>query len=753
MLFPRMTLGRLLRLCLKEMRESLRDRRTIITLLLMPLMIYPLLSLVLNRVIPTDVPVTIESSVRIGVGNSLRDSGIENLILLGFALLQDPNMAPVFLESPREDRLGRAKSSKELNSALPLPMFVQMSDGERQSLRRKSVDVVIVSKLESSNGRTQSANSSALDELLLQAANIKTPINQFNLDLKQLAQSLGKYEIAYRYGDPQSERAFALVERSLLAINLIALDKNGGSGTNIPYTISGSPLVMRHGHAELLTTMIPLVLVLMTMAGAVYPAIDLTAGERERGTMEALVVSPTSAVWILFSKYTAVVTVALLTALANLGAMSLTLWISGVGKLIFGETSLTTATLGQVLVLLILFTMFFAALLLAVTSFAKSFKEAQAYLIPLMLLALTPGVTSLMPGIEFTPVMATLPLVNIVLLAREVLQEGASWSNGVVTLVCNAIYAMAALSLAARLFGASAAVQGSQGSWRDWLTRPAKYREYAAIDQMALLLAVLFPLHFVLTSLNVKSIAYRPIPIYLAIDAIGLWLVLAVIPMAVAWFQKIRWASSFRLTIGVWHHGWVGGLALTLLAIGSWVVQHELTALSLNGGLGFRSQDQMLSVALVNANFLSIPVWIVFFHHVITPALCHELLFRGFVLTSLKRISTVVAILISAILFSLFDMLCSHSLTLDRITPTIAVGLLLGWLATRCQSIWPGVAVRMFILGIPQIFDYYKSSLPAWQAVSISRNHLPVSWTMVGATLLVLGILLINYACQARQVR
>lgn len=152
--------------------------------------------------------------------------------------------------------------------------------------------------------------------------------------------------------------------------------------------------------------------------------------------------------------------------------MSLTLWISGVGNLIFGDAVLTTGTIGQVLILLILFTMFFASLLLAVTSFAKSFKEAQAYLIPLMLLALTPGVTSLMPGIEFTPILATVPLVNVVLLAKEVLQGDASWSTAAVTLVCDCIYAMASLSVASRLFGASAAVQGGQGSWRDWLVQP-----------------------------------------------------------------------------------------------------------------------------------------------------------------------------------------------------------------------------------------------------------------------------------------
>jgi ABC-2 type transport system permease protein/sodium transport system permease protein len=752
MIFPRMTLGRLLRLCLKEWRESLRDRRTIITLVLMPLMVYPLLSLVLNRIIPTDAPIYIESSVRIGIGNSLRESGMETIVLMGYALLQDPKTAPVFIEVPREDRSSGTKLIANSTAALPVPQFVHIADSERQALRRNSADVVIIGKINPSEDEPHPSVSPELNELLTQISKIKELPPQFSLDLKQLAQSLGRYEIAYRYGDPQSERAFALVERSLLALNAMVAAKKSASEPAAPYTISGSPIAMRHGQAELLATLIPLVLVLMTMAGAVYPAIDLTAGERERGTMEALVVSPTSAVWILFSKYTAVVSVAMLTALANLGAMTLTLWISGVGKLIFGESSLTTATVGQVLILLILFTMFFAALLLAVTSFAKSFKEAQAYLIPLMLLALTPGVTSLMPGIEFSPILATLPLVNIVLLAREVLQGDASWNTGAVTLVCNCVYAMAALTVAARLFGASAAVQGSQGSWRDWLTRPSKYKDFATADQMALLLAVMFPIHFVVTSLIFNRIAFTPIPIFLITEAIALWMTLGVIPLGIAWYQKIRWKSSFLLTTGVWTRWEVGIIAIVLLAIGGWAIQHELTAISIKAGLGFRSQDQVLTMALLNANLFSTPVWIAFFHNVITPALTLELLFRGFTLTSLKRVSAITAICTSAVLFGLFEMLASHTLSLDRFFPMVGVGLLLGWLATRSQSIWPSVLVRILMLGVPQVLDYFKSSLPAWQAVSNARNQLPLSWTMIGTACLVLGVILVSYACRAKTV-
>src|SRR5262249_57035274 len=126
----------------------------------------------------------------------------------------------------------------------------------------------------------------------------------------------------------------------------------------------------------------------------------------------------------LFAKYIAVLTVAVLTALVNLGAMAVTLHVSGVGQVVFGA-GLTPLLLVQVLALLLLFAAFFSALLLALTSFARSFKEAQAYLIPLMLLSLLPGMLALLPGMELGGPLAIVPLLNIVLLARDLFARSA----------------------------------------------------------------------------------------------------------------------------------------------------------------------------------------------------------------------------------------------------------------------------------------------------------------------------------------
>src|SRR5207247_335187 len=97
-----------------------------------------------------------------------------------------------------------------------------------------------------------------------------------------------------------------------------------------------------------LAALVPLILILMTITGAVYPAIDLTAGERERGTLEILVAAPVPRFELLTAKYISVWTVAVLTAVVNLVCMTLTILWSGVSNLLPGLGGLSFGLIMQV---------------------------------------------------------------------------------------------------------------------------------------------------------------------------------------------------------------------------------------------------------------------------------------------------------------------------------------------------------------------------------------------------------------------
>ncbi len=731
---------------MKELRESLRDRRTVITLVLMPLLIYPLLSLVLNRVLLSGIAEKAKLQVNFGFTRDVQETALSDLLTTGYTLLYDMDRAPVYtepiLKAGRNDLTITAETELPV---LPHPQLVFVDRDPVSMLRNGSVDLVIMRKAAARELKVEGKALPATVMIPPRSVLQQTDLGQRPLDPEKLLSALGDYEVLYRLNDPISERALQILERSVASLNATTVRRILGRDFETPLRLKATPVSFPSSYSDMLATMVPLVLVLMTMAGAVYPAIDLTAGERERGTMEALIVSPTPTYQLLLAKYSAVVTVSLLTAIANLLAMTITLWASGMGKLIFGEAALSVGLIGQILALLILFTTFFSALLLAITSFAKSFKEAQAYLIPVMLLALTPGVLSLLPGVRFTSTLATIPLVNIVLMARQALTDGVEWNTSMIAVLCTGIYAGAALAVASRLFGANASSHGSQGSWRDLIRRPEEYQDYPRPDQMAMTMAALFPLYFVASS--VLPSTSRLLGTRLAIAAAVSFVLIMGLPILFALYRKLKFWTTFRLYPGSFSQWrwWLPGMLL--LGVSTWTIAHEILLYSqiFIGGIDAKRLGEVATFA---NQLRELPLPFVLFVFAITPAVCEEVFFRGFVLGSLNSYSRPLAIGLSAVLFGLMHVLTSNVLMIERFLPTTFIGIVLAWVALRTGSLWPGMIFHAVHNGLQFVLNHNRDFLARWDYNVQENSHLPLSWTITGIALMLAGIA-VTYLAQA----
>jgi ABC-2 type transport system permease protein/sodium transport system permease protein len=422
-------LGRTIRLARKELTEILRDRRTTLTLVLMPVLLYPLLAIAFSQLRVLNPSGEVELSYRLGFRTEEEAMAIRDYLSRGEQVLLQ---AGVLAMDP-----GQAASSDDSSLALLRPdlKYFGPLDPE-ETVRSGEVDIAIQARP-----------------------------NGFRWDpSRELAV---EWEILYRNDSVLSREAVRHVERLCAAANQRFLGERlhfvGVPQRSSPVETLPRALDMGGKKASSLLTLVPLVLILMTITGAVYPAIDLTAGERERGTLEILIAAPIPRLSLLFAKYVAVVTVSLLTAVVNLGMMTLTLKISGLGHTLFGPEGLSLLVLVEVFGLLLLFAAFFSALLLVLTSFARSFKEAQAYLIPLMLLALLPGMLSLVPGLPLDGVLLIVPLLNIVLLARDLLTGHAHLATASIVVLVTLTYALGAIAVAARIFGAEAVLYNQPG--------------------------------------------------------------------------------------------------------------------------------------------------------------------------------------------------------------------------------------------------------------------------------------------------
>lgn len=759
---------RMIRLCLKELRESLRDRRTIITLVLMPLLVYPLLSMILQRLLLTTAAENQVHAVRIGIEDESLKVPLDAAIVFGKQLLLRRGDETLSIERPVGPKTILDERSDSGGSALQqllsqdTELFYLRTDG-RQALLSGAIDLLVRGNASVSGDAIEPAsNEHAAGEDQGSEGNVAggaadyfsvvpgEPLHstsrRSNRALQQILLQMpqDQYALEYVPNDRQSELALRLMRSLFAAINeelsrqIIEL---AGGEFHPRITMSAAPIEPPNESPSTLASLVPLVLVLMTIAGAVYPAIDLTAGERERGTLEAMIVSPTPRPILLLAKYVAVVTVALLTALANLLAMSITLWASGLGRVVFGEAGLSLATVGQILCLLVLFAMFFSAVLLSITSFAKSFKEAQAYLIPVMLVSLAPGVLSLLPQVRLTNVLAAVPLANIVLLSRDVLTGAAITETAVITVACTLIYALAAIAVASRLFGIDASLQGSQGSWRDMVRRPDVSSRYPTVDQMALTMACLFPLYFV-ASTSLPWLGDSLIQRLWIASAVS-WGLIFGLPTLVSYYRRIDFRSTFMLRLGQ-PANWLVWLPAVLLLSGSlWMAGHELMILSQKIGFATFDQEQFKQALAFAEKIPQIPLAILLFTGALTPAICEEWFFRGFVLAALRRFGPATAIVGSAVLFGLMHVLTSNMLSLERLLPSTFMGLALGLVAWKTQSLLPGIILHLAHNGLLFSVAHYRSQLAEWGIGVEEGSHLPAAWLLGGLVAAIAGLVLL----------
>jgi sodium transport system permease protein len=189
-----------------------------------------------------------------------------------------------------------------------------------------------------------------------------------------------------------------------------------------------------------------------------YPAMDLTAGEKERGTMETILCSPVARTDLVLGKFLMVLTASLTTAVVSIVTTGITFVIIG---LMAGASAaarsgamptLDPAGLLLVMALVLPVAVLFCSVLLAVSLFAKSIKEASSYATPLIILIIVPAMMGMMPGVELNARLALVPVLNIALASKELVSGVFQWNYLALIFGSTCVYAAAALAVCVRMF-------------------------------------------------------------------------------------------------------------------------------------------------------------------------------------------------------------------------------------------------------------------------------------------------------------
>ena len=634
---------------MREMRDQLRDRRTLFTIAVMPILLYPLVGTLLLQIAqftrhhPTSICIV----------------GREHLVDAP-PLLRDKN---TFAKNLTDDaqRLDLLTYRWE-EMAADLDVKAQAS----RWVREGTFDVVVLVPPAFADPGKRGGDDPATIQLLYNVASDQSLVAK-----DRLAGILTKWR-----GGWIRQR---LTESG---IQLSVLD---------PFQLSGVDIAPeRTRETAFWSKLLPFVMLVWAMTGAFYPAIDLVAGEKERGTLETLLCSPALLSEIVWGKLGAVTTFSMLTAILNAGSMLVTssfvfrqIGFGGAGGAMGAPP---IAPMLWLLVALVPLSALFSALALAVAAMARSSKEGQYYLMPLMMVTLPLVLLPMLPGTTLSAGTSLIPVTGMFLMVRA-LVEGqyayALWHMPMVAGVTLACLWLAA-RWARRQFEDEAVLFGGADQWElgQWVRHLWRDRQTAATPSQAFACGavILVALFFGKLAVTEMPNDFVGIAQLVLIPQIGLILAPTLL-MATVMTTSLR--KSLRIRMPHWTTlplAVLLGASLhpTYVAIAKWIsYTYPVSAEAAEAMKPFAEQ-------ISGAPWLS-----VVFLMALVPAICEELAFRGFIFGGLVRNHAKFrAIAVTALMFGV-----SHGVLQQSIAASL-MGVLLGWVALRTGSVLPGILIH-----------------------------------------------------------
>jgi len=266
-------------------------------------------------------------------------------------------------------------------------------------------------------------------------------------------------------------------------------------------------------------------------------------------------------------------------------------------------------------------------------------------------------------------------------------------------------------------------------------------------------LVLLFPINFAsigylgrLPAETVGDLQYR----YLLMGVFT-FVAFMVVPWMVAKHQNTNIKSGFGLNAP----RLVFVVAAVLIGVSLWTIVMSLTSgwHEVYGYLfGAEKQEawhhRLVEVASAQLERISqiSPIIIVLCFSII-PAVCEEWFFRGMLFRSLLKTKVVwKAVLISAVVFGAFHTLSNSAIAIDRLVPSTLVGIMLGYLAYKSNSIWPGVFLHSLNNAIVIFMAYYEPRLRELSWFPDKDAPIPVAWVLAGCLITAVGVAIIWFA-------
>ena len=667
----------------REMRDQLRDRRTLVLIAVVPVLLYPLMGTMFlqltqffrNEAAQVQIvgaeeladiswlpPLVVEDSF----DPKLFDSTIErkNLEIAS----QEPAEAdaepaqPVTLEQAREHL-----ADGEIHVVLHFPTgFGERLEQARQALIERNRDPA-------------AGGDSALPmpQIIYKSTNEKSRLAQMRV-----------------------EHVMARWRNRVMKTNLE--DSNVPLDATRPFELKSQDVsAEEERHAATWSKILPFLLFLWALTGAFYPAVDVCAGEKERGTLETLLTSPAQRREIAWGKLLTVMSFSVVTALMNLASLGVTgMFVIDKMPNFAGEGVLSLPPLSSLFWLtlaLLPVAALFSALCLAFAAFARSTKEGQYYLMPLLVVIMPLMFLTMAPGVELTLGNSLIPVTGVVLLVRAIIEgqfiEALRFAVPVlgVTMMC----CLLAIRWVEELFNRESVMFRESerldlGRWLLHLVRDR--RETPTVAQgllcIALIMVIQFFVNFAMSTNDTSKMDFDSFTqtvlisqvVCIAIPALFMTLLFVKSPRQTLLLDRLPKLSHVALAVG---------LALLAFPLGLQISTYAKQLYPSSPEVVEQASD-FNQLVMGEESF-----WMPYLLIAILPAFCEEFAFRGFILSGLRHSGHKWwAIGISAVAFGMIHFFLQQKIS------AIAIGLLIGYLAVQTGSLIPCIIFHAIYNGL-----------------------------------------------------
>ena len=599
----------------KEMTEILRDKKTLVIMLVLPLLLYP--------------------SILIGMS-------------LGISMIMQS-------EEEKEHTVGYLLEDKEYIEPL-ISLYEQEKEelGARLSFRGASREEEAVIKEETDAWLYFSKEEQSI-QIQLDYTSTSQKSDYTESIMKEL---VDKYRNALLTKNLEKE---GLTEDFLHPVTYEAVDSA---------TLSES-MGMNMGGS------IGMIIIIMILMGAFYPAVDVTAGEKERGTLETLLTLPVTNFQMIMSKFISVSIISCITAVISLLALG--------GSILFIMLALPGDELVQIpvgafvnCIPVMLLVMVTTALLLTALSmcfcvFAKSTKEANNYMTPVMLVVMLATMIGMFPTVELDYKTALIPIVNVSLLIKQVLAQAMDLSLALITILVNCAYSVLIIWILARMYD-SEDIMFSDGfrSFRLFQKREDIKRGTipATGDVLISLIVLLLAIIYLGGMISMRNQFIGTAIIQLMIVAV---------PLALTWYMK----SDVKILFSLQKPEKKTIVGSILLYIGTYLVMFMLSIV-----LSKLLPSHLEGLEMAFEEMMKQPFVLLVLVIAVMPAIGEELLFRGLVFGSMRQKYKVAwAIFLSALFFG------AYHTNLVKLIPTGLLGACFAYIVYKSGSIF----ISMFL--------------------------------------------------------